>query len=355
MRGKTSISNYAYSCARVRARKAKMISPEDYLRMASMDLTSIARYMGESHYRQEISALTGKLSGVDLIEAATYLNLASTYAQVMDFFKGEDRVLLGYYLNELDLLNLKTIVRGKFRNVDDDEIMMDLIPGGAFTGKYLVLWKSAADVPDLVSRLEGTKYYKDINRAMEENQNMRTTARIEDALDKSHYSHVLESLDGQSASTKLFKDFVRREIDTRNVITLLRVKFAYDSENVELEPEDVFIPNGKELDMETLASLYRINNQKQLLSTLQKFSFGEVISANSTSAMEKQSPRDIIRNLEAHHRRSTGRFAIRNPLSILPIVHYLMLKKNEVFNLRLIARGKEMGIPPEKIRELVLT
>ena len=321
MMHKTSIANYAYSCARVRARKAKMIENDDYLRLASMDLASIARYMGESHYKKEVSELAGRLSGVNLIEAATYLNLASTYADIMGFFRGGDRTLLEYYLNELDLLNLKTIIRGKFRNVDNDEIMADLIPGGDFTGKYLNDWKRAADIPELVSALEGTRFFKDLNAALERIPDMKTTARMEDALDKAHYRHVLSSLSGRSPSTKLFRDFVRREIDMRNVITLLRVKFAFDSENVEVTPDDMYRHGGKELDMETLSSLHNMPGQKQLLSALEKYSFHDVITAHASQALENHSPREIIRELEAHHRRGTGSFAVRNPLSILPIIH----------------------------------
>jgi V/A-type H+-transporting ATPase subunit C len=354
MRGRTSISNYAYSCARVRAKKTKMIGRDDYNRLASMDLVSIARYMGESQYRQEISLLAGKLSGVNLIESATYLNLATTYTQVMDFFRGEDRVLLSYYLNEFDLQNLKTIIRGKFRNVDDDEILSDLIPGGDFTGRYLDRWKGAADIQDLVGALEGTRYYRDLRTALDAEPNLLTTARLEDSLDRSHYTHVLESLVGTSPSTKLFRDFIRREIDARNVITLLRVKFAYDYQKVELTAEDILIPGGKELDMKTLTSLYSIASQGQLLTALEKYSFRDVIAAHATNALAIHSPLEIIRELENHHRKGTGSFAVRNPLSILPIIHYLMLKKNEVFNLRLIARGKEMGMTPEKIRELIV-
>jgi V/A-type H+-transporting ATPase subunit C len=332
-----------------------MIERDDYNRLASMDLVSIARYMGESQYRREISELAGKMTGVNLIEAATYLNLASTYAQVMEFFKGEDRKLLGYYLNELDIQNLKTIIRGKFRNVDDEEIMSDLIPGGDFTGRYMDRWKGAADIPELVSSLEGTRYFRDLNSALASEPELLTTARLEDYLDRAHYTHVLDSLTGTSPSTKLFRDFIRREIDTRNVITLLRVKFAFDYQKVELSPDVIFIPGGRELDMKMLTSLYGISDQGQLLTALEKFSFRDVIAAHATTALSAQSPLDIIRDLETHHRKGTSSFAVRNPLSILPIINYLMLKKNEVFNLRLIARGKEMGMPPEKIRELIVT
>ncbi len=39
------------------------------------------------------------------------------------------------------------------------------------------------------------------------------------------------------------------------------------------------------------------------------------------------------------------------PLSILPVLSYMLLKKIEVDNLRIIARGKESGMEVEDIRE----
>ncbi|MCK4810953.1 MAG: V-type ATPase subunit, partial [Methanosarcinales archaeon] len=43
------------------------------------------------------------------------------------------------------------------------------------------------------------------------------------------------------------------------------------------------------------------------------------------------------------------------PLSIVPIMDYILCKKNEVNNIRMIARGKEVGLPDDVIRsKLVL-
>ncbi len=350
-----SLHNYAYACTRVRAKKTRMLKDDDYMRLASMDLDSVARYMGESEYREEIAELARDISGVNLIEGATDMNLASTYLNVMKLFNGNDRAMLGYYLNELELHNLKTIIRGKFRNVDNDDIMSNLIPGGDFTGRYLNLWKAASDIPELLRALEGTRYHKDLTLAIGPDPYIKSTASIEDTLDKRYYAHVLDSIRDMGSGTKLFRSFIKREIDIRNVITLLRVKFAFDTEKVELSPDLIFIPGGQELDVDVLKRLYAITNRRQLLSDLEKYSFGYIISEKSGEALEVDRPTDIITSLEAHHRKSTGSFATRNPLSILPVIHYLMLKKNEVFNLRLIARGKERGLSPDKIRELIIT
>ncbi|HIJ17497.1 MAG TPA: V-type ATP synthase subunit C, partial [Thermoplasmata archaeon] len=41
-------------------------------------------------------------------------------------------------------------------------------------------------------------------------------------------------------------------------------------------------------------------------------------------------------------------------LSVLPIVNYMIRKKVEVDNIRIIARGKESGLPKRVIEELLV-
>jgi V/A-type H+-transporting ATPase subunit C len=41
-------------------------------------------------------------------------------------------------------------------------------------------------------------------------------------------------------------------------------------------------------------------------------------------------------------------------LSILPIIDYLIRKKNEVDNIRIIARSKESGLDAELIKKLLV-
>ncbi len=351
---KTPVSNYAYACTRARARKKKLISPNEYSRLASMDLASMARYIGETNYRSEIEELSPKISGSELIETATYLNLASTYNQVTRFCQGEARVILQHYLNELDLLNLKTVIRGKYHKASNEEIKMDIIPGGVYSGHLEPKWTAAGDVPELIESLTDSPFHEALSKALDRDPELNSLIYLEDAIDRTHYDHLLESMSGRGTGTSLFRDFIKREIDMRNILTLLRVRMDSDSEN-EWKPEDILIPGGHELTLEKLIPLYLLTSPKQLFGALEKFSFYESIEPFVAEAIETRSPAKVIKAIESHHRKGAGQFAKRYPLSILPIIHYLMLKRNEVTTLRLIARGKSMGLKPDIIRELIVT
>jgi V/A-type H+-transporting ATPase subunit C len=71
---------YAYITGRVRAMKTKLIPAEMYPRMQSMDASEIARYLEETQYKDEIDALSKDYSGTELIEHATFANLAKSTA-----------------------------------------------------------------------------------------------------------------------------------------------------------------------------------------------------------------------------------------------------------------------------------
>jgi len=61
-----------------------------------------------------------------------------------------------------------------------------------------------------------------------------------------------------------------------------------------------------------------------------------------------------VQALENHVAEHSRRYAYLHPLSILPILDYLLRKEKEVRNLRTIVRGRELDLPREKIEELVV-
>ena len=202
--------------------------------------------------------------------------------------------------------------------------------------------------------MSNSHYQEALRKALARDPELKSLEYLEDAMDRTYYARLLESMSGRGTGTSLFRDFIKREIDIKNILTLLRVRMDSDSES-QWKPEDIFIPGGHELTLEALVPLYSITNPKQLFAALDKYSFHEAIEPYIAEAVETRGLAKVIKAIEEHHRKGTGQFAKRYPLSILPIIHYLMLKRNEVTTLRLIARGKSMGLKPDTIRELIMT
>src|SRR5213594_4979144 len=138
--------NYPYVTARVRAKKAALLTKDVYERMLQMEAPQIARILGEGAYKEEILALAARVSGVDLIELATSRNLAAVYTQIIGFSEGELRQMIGWYLDRFDVQNVKTIVRGKLFGASPAEIQEDIVAAGSMRESYL---QSLIELPTL--------------------------------------------------------------------------------------------------------------------------------------------------------------------------------------------------------------
>ena len=129
--------NYPYVTARVRAKKAALLTEATYTRMLQMETPEIVRLLGEGAYKAEVLALAPRMAGVDLIEAATSQNMAAIFTQILVFSEGELRSMIGWYLDRFDVQNIKTIVRGKLYGADPAEIRDDLVAAGSMRESFL--------------------------------------------------------------------------------------------------------------------------------------------------------------------------------------------------------------------------
>ena len=69
---------------------------------------------------------------------------------------------------------------------------------------------------------------------------------------------------------------------------------------------------------------------------------------------EEDGLNSAIQALENHVSTASRRYSYLYPLSILPILDYLLRKEREVRNLRTIVRGKDLELSNERIKELMV-
>jgi V/A-type H+-transporting ATPase subunit C len=333
---------YAYITGRVRAMKTKLIPAEMYPRMQSMDASEIARYLEETQYKDEIDALSKDYSGTELIEHATFANLAKTYRKLLDVSIDEPQFLILEYLRRWDIWNIKTVIRGKFYGATDTEIMKYLVPAGELDAEFLDGLTKKGTVQEVISAFEGTDYSSAL--AQYDGKNL---ASLENALDKLYYFRMERAVGGTlSVGGGLLLKYVRREIDIRNLITLFRMnKAGVDAAII----QENLIPGGKLHE-----ELSRMAGQPfgEFLRGLEGYPFWSSISDIATADLDAMSR--IEARLRAYLVRYAWALSNYHPLSILPVLGYMVSKDTEVSNIRKIVRGKEAGLPAELIEEQVV-
>ena len=339
--------NYPYVTARVKAKRASLLPKETYERLLVMEVPEIARFLGEREYKAEMLELGARYSGVDLIENAVSRNLAQTYNKIFDFSEGTLRAMIGRYLDRYDLENIKTIVRAKTYGASADEVIEDLVPAGSFSEEFLTELVEAPNLDAVFKELSATIYANALSILHKKPSELANWSEWEDLVSRLYYAELLAAIPPATDANRLMREFVQREIDVINLKTLLR---AWSSKAT--FEREIFLDGGYEMTVEDLHELVTLD-KPNLVRRLQDYSFYEDIAA----ALEKVEATGIgvlIRRVEKVHFLDAARYAHLHPLSILPILDYIVLKDREATNIRLIARGKESGLPTETLRELLV-
>lgn len=343
--------NYAYACTRVKTRKAFLLSKDTYSRLLAMDVHEIGRFLGETQYRDEMTRYGARYSGANLVEVAVTRNLAATYAAILGFTTGHLRDMVGNYLRRWDAFNAKTVLRGKVAKVGDEEVIDTLVPAGSYSEEFLrslVAMTSLQEVMDRLAQEPMLKIPPDMVREVVDSGKL---APLEDHLDKMLYYDLLGVLSPTSGPDKILRDFVRREIDVTNLKVLIKLK-------AERIPEErlmrFFVPGGAEFSLESLRSMAQAEGLLPVVEALEKSSMYEDIKPALERFKDDRKLSGLTIALDKALIGTSDKFAHLYPLSVLTIVNYMIRKKVEVDNIRIIARGKESGLPNKIIEELLV-
>jgi V/A-type H+-transporting ATPase subunit C len=339
--------NYPYATTRVKARKAFLFPRETYLKLMQMDLPEISRFIGESKYKDEIDELATKYSGIDLLEYALNLNMAREMNQIMSFCQGELNMLVGAYLMRWDTWNIKSILRGRYYGASEDEIRETLVPAGDLRLSALIELARKASIPDVIEGLNGTIFYKPLYSALEDFNKTKTLSSMENSLDRVYYANLL-SLDlPDSKADDLFISFIRREIDVVNLRTMFRLK------RQGLEHEKIMeymVAGGAKLGIDDLKKLAQAQNFDEFVNMLKEYAYWSELAEAIDKSRETRSLNPVEVALRKLLIGYSDKISHLYPLSICPIMGYVVRKNAEVNNLRIIARGKEMHLSDETIR-----
>ena len=340
--------NYAYTVARVKAKKSALLKEDAYSKMLMMSLPEISRFISESGYQKEITELTGKYNGVDLIEHATYANMANLFKGILDSAEGELKDMIAADLERWDAWNLKVILRGKSFGLDVEQMKEDLVPAGKLGLAQLETLMGYGSEEEIIQA-----YGKFVDLAIPQNVlatygEEKNLAVIEDYLDKAYYERLLLNVDPSSRPKRLFQDFIRNEIDITNLETILKLKKEGITGDVIL---GYYIPGGAQIDKKLATQLANADSVSAMANDLAQLDFYEDIK---DALDDSKSLKDIVAALTKYHRKQARTFTHLYPLSVIPVIDFMIHKETEVNNIRIIARGIESGLDKEIIKGLLV-
>jgi len=334
-------ASFAYIAARVRVMKRKLLPRDTYPKLLNMELPEIARFLGETEYKSDIDALSGRFSGVELIEHALNHNLATTFTKLLKITEGEANFYIKEYLRRWDVSNIISILRGILTKTSFDEIIETIVPAGEFEYEFLLSLARKTNIAEVVAELENTIFYQYIKDTM----TIEDLKETEDALYKMYYTRLTDLVEPSTQENVLFLKFLKTEIDLKNIITLLRMKHGNADPHYIIScliPHGVMISPKKMEDMAYLS-------YKELFRSLETFPFLASIENLEDAPISR-----IENALESYMLKYASEISFYYPLSILPVMIYIYSKTVDVKNIRMIACAKDTHLPREIIEEMVV-
>ena len=345
-------SNYEYVTARVRSRRAKLFDEDDYRKLVRMGPGEIARFMEETEYETEMNALGARHSGIDLVEYALNENLAKHFDDLLTWSEGPLYGYIANYLRKFDAWNVKTVIRGVYTDADREEVQDDLIRTGEFSDRLLDRLVEAATLEEVVEILETTIFGAPLEDAYPDYESEGVLVPLENAVDRAFYAHLMDDIGNPEPDTPtaLYREFLEAEIDFRNVRNALRIARS----GADMDPAEYFIEGGRLFRPEELRQL--ASNTEELVARIRESTYGDDLA----EALEDLEGADSLiafeHALDAALLEYSGKLSNRYPLSVCPVLAYILAKEREIENIRAIARGREAGLSVEEIEEeLVIT
>ncbi len=347
------LKDYAYANARVRAMSARLLDAQAFDNLLTApDFNHFLSVLDETEYGPYVEEAVIEGLRPTLIDRAFNRNLVSNFRKIRNFFEGRPNLLTRAVLARWDLYNLKTILRGKQAFIANTEISRNMIPMGDFDE---VLLEEIISQPDLRAAIDSIYMFTrdkwiPYGRVLLDNLPLylheHDLAILELPMDRLHYEKVSEVTEGNDSSSIKAKKVVELEIDLINHVTLLRIS------GMSLRKDQVqgyYLPGGT-MSWELFVRLAESHDEETLIAALPSsdpykkalLRAMEIFDEKGYSAFQDEMERYMIRE------------AIRlddNPLDIGVIINYMWRKYLEVTNLRIIMRGKSIGLIESQIRK----
>ena len=337
-----SRSNICNASARAKARKASLIDPIRMRQLLQTGPESIGASIGELGYRNEMDIYSARMSGADAVEAALFHNLDNDLSEVMNFCQGPLKSIVSIYVDRFAYDKAKTVLRAVNGGCSDELIESQILPSeNPMNAIWLDIVRSTETIHEAASSMIGTPWGKELAKLEGSDS---TLEEMEDALDRQYYSHALKASRGRDSNTHLVK-YIRTEIDHRNIINQFRELRQDISTEKRLE---MIIPGGR-ISPSVMSQVSQSNSGKAIFEALKRSNaFDETGFEEAVEKSEQIGSLDPIATLLNHKRHELlSRFSYLNPVSVFPVIYYIERKVLEIQNLRLLVRGKTIGLTPE--------
>lgn len=346
---------YGYSNARVKAMRGLILSQsifDEMIKSGSID--AMLELLQRTVYKDDFVSFFMQYKGSELIEVATSNHFMKVVNKLKKITPKSDQKLTGALLAKYDALTIKFLLNAKANGKKYEEIQPMLCYFGYLNSsdcRNLFEQKTS----DFLGVLSSTEFGKQINLLNPGlNQQKKNTPSgftdifaVQSAIDSAVISYIHNSFSNGSYDIKRLYKITKYEVDIKNIILILRLK-QKDPQIKEQEIKKLLIKGGF-LHRSIINSLILSKDMSGVASILSKalpdFSI-------KTEPLPTLSELEIA--LEKNVALAKSSVFKRSILSSGVILGFLLIKEEELNNLRKIAKAKEFGLSEKEAKELLV-
>ncbi|MDO8964693.1 MAG: ATP synthase A1 subunit C [Coriobacteriia bacterium] len=347
--------DYGYCNARVRGMRSRLMDPAffDSL-MDAQDMNRLIQALSDTEYAEYIDAAIIKGRTPAAMDEAFRANMVGTFQKVTGFLNAEAYDLVTTLLGRWDLFNIKSLIRGKHMNLSGDEIQDGLYAVGALTPVELNMLGNLDGVRAVVDTLWtwGSPYAEPLRSNLAAYEAEHNLTLLELALDRYYSGWAAARLTGRGPNTASARRILGLQIDSVNLLTTFRL---LKSDVADTDVRQFFLPGGEHIAEDLFMELAALSDVDEVLDKLQRTPYGKHLEAVVVRYIEEGSLAVFERALEDYVMRRALAAGRGDPLGVGIVIGYLWAKQNEITNLRIIVKGKSVGMPADRMRkELIL-
>ena len=340
-----------YANARLRGMRSHLLPKETFERLIEApDVVQMVKDLMDTVYGPDLEANVVHGFTAAVIDGALKDNMVRAYRKVLSFVHPQARMLLSTLLGEWDVFSIKTILRGAHNHVSFDEIKTSFFPAGYLGADELEALAKIDDVRAVIDTMAmwGLVYATPLRRAFPDYTRDNDLAPLELALDLQYARWASSRLQGEGQDVEVARRILGMQIDTANLVMVFRL-LAADQESA--RAERYFLEGGRVIKRELFLELSRLSDVDQVLDRLKNTTYAEALDAAALRYLEYNSIPVFERELEELLMRRALMAGIKDPHGVGVAIAYLYGKQNEITNLRIVVKGKAVGMPTDRVRE----
>ncbi|MCX8205366.1 MAG: V-type ATPase subunit, partial [Candidatus Nezhaarchaeota archaeon] len=262
------VETYGYVTARLRARKAFLLTPADYeslLKAASLKdaLLIILKSPIYGRYLKGIEE-EGGVEGIEQKLRKAYLELLN---EVKLMIRGPTSFFLDHVLQKFELEALKAVLKAKALNIPASEALRLIVPAGRLTRAKLEELLRAKDLIRAILIIEDEELQRRLLAASERSKEFGGTFPLEAAIDRYAFSLMSTGIEKlPELDRKWVSKLVGTEADLKNIVLLVRSYLL--KVGIEEYKEYVMLPFSYKVASDLLVKLLTSPNIETLTQAL---------------------------------------------------------------------------------------